>query len=167
MISSSRSEAGLTIVARPDKSATWRTNQMVLLALAVPSLGAAIGFALLGAWPILPFAGLELFSLGAALYYVDGKLRRCQVITVGASSVTIAKGSRYPRQTWRLKRDSARLTITPEVHPWEGPVLCVHDNQVSVTLGEFLARDDQLRLVALLRAEIRVRAESGIAQVTF
>lgn len=167
MVTSSRSGASLTIIVRPDKSATWRTNKLILLALAVPSLGAAIGFALLGAWPILPFAGLELLSLGAALYYVDRKLRRCQVITVDETAVTIAKGSRTPREIWRLRRDSTRLTLVPERHPWEGPLLCVHDHSQSVTLGEFLARDDQLELVALLRREIRVRAESGLTQVTF
>tara|TARA_R110000823_G_scaffold210224_7_gene340501 strand:- start:46 stop:549 length:504 start_codon:yes stop_codon:yes gene_type:complete len=167
LVTSSRSDASLTIIARPDKSATWRANKLVLLALAIPSLGAAIGFTLLGAWPILPFAGLELLSLAAALYYVDRKLRRCEVITVGETVVTIAKGSRAPQQVWRLRRDSTRLSIVAERHPWEGPLLRVHDRSESVTLGEFLAREDQLELVALLRRELRVRAESAAAEVTF
>ena len=48
------------IVVKPNHSATWRHNLWLLAALAVPSLGAGIAFALLGAWPILPLAGLEL-----------------------------------------------------------------------------------------------------------
>jgi uncharacterized membrane protein len=51
------------IVAKPNCSATWRSNQLVLLPLALPSLTIATAFALLGAWPILPFAGLELLAL--------------------------------------------------------------------------------------------------------
>jgi uncharacterized membrane protein len=34
--------------------------------LALASLGIAMGFALAGAWLILPFAGLEVLALGAA-----------------------------------------------------------------------------------------------------
>ena len=39
------------IVVKPNHSATWRQNLWLLAALAVPSLGAGIAFALLGAWP--------------------------------------------------------------------------------------------------------------------
>ena len=49
MVTTTRTASRLMIVAKPNQSATWRTNLLVLLALAVPSLGIAIGFALLGA----------------------------------------------------------------------------------------------------------------------
>ncbi len=71
MVDSSTENNVRTIVAKPNQSATWRTNLWVLGMIAVPSLGAAIGFTLLGAWPILPFAGAELLALGFALYYVS------------------------------------------------------------------------------------------------
>ena len=58
------------IIARPNQSATLNTNVQVLLALSIPVLGIAVVFALLGAWLILPFAGLELLALAAALYRV-------------------------------------------------------------------------------------------------
>ncbi|HXJ08733.1 MAG TPA: DUF2244 domain-containing protein [Burkholderiales bacterium] len=38
----------------------------VLVSLAVVTLAIGVGFALLGAWLVLPFAGLEVLSLGAA-----------------------------------------------------------------------------------------------------
>ena len=34
--------------------------------LAAVTLAIGAGFALLGAWPVLPFAGLEIVALGAA-----------------------------------------------------------------------------------------------------
>jgi uncharacterized membrane protein len=37
-----------------------------LAALAAVTLAIGIGFALLGAWPILPFAGLEVLALAMA-----------------------------------------------------------------------------------------------------
>ena len=50
------------IVAEPNRSASWEVNKMVLLAMCCLSGVIAGGFALLGAWPILPLAGLETVS---------------------------------------------------------------------------------------------------------
>ena len=142
------------IIARPNQSASWRTNKLVLLALAVPSLGIAIAFTLAGAWPILPLAGLELAALTGALYYVNWKLQYRHVITLSEESVRIDKGFYLPRQTWMLQRQATGLAVTPETHPWEGPALTLHDKHEQVTLGEFLNRDDSLKLLDLLKREI-------------
>lgn len=160
MVSSSRSDASLIIIAKPNHSASWRSNKYVLIALAIPSLGAALGFMSLGAWPILPFAGLELIALTAALYYVNWKLEYRHVITLNEDSVTIDKGHYAPKRHWRFDRDQAALAITPELHPWEGPRLAVHNRQETVTVGDFLNRDDCLSLMGLLRKEVPVRTHS-------
>ena len=156
MVTCSRSAGALMIVARPNQSQSWRGNLYLLCALAVPSLGAAIGFTALGAWPILPFAGLEMLALGSALYYVNWKLQYRQVITVSQDSVRIDKGHYYPRQSWQFPRQRTGLSIVPESHPWDGPSLSVHDRSESVTVGEFLNREDALELLSLLRGELRV-----------
>lgn len=165
MVTCTRCDSGLTIVARPNQSASWRANLYTLLALCVPSLGAAIGFAALGAWPILPFAGLEMLALGSALYYVNWKLQYRHVITLSENSVRIDKGHYYPRQSWQLQRHRVGLSITPEQHPWETPELAVHDSNQRVCVGEFLNRDDAAELVALLRREIRVDAHSNAGRL--
>lgn len=161
MVTSTRSRNKLMIVAKPNQSASWRSNLYVLLALAVPSLGAAIGFTLLGAWPILPFAGLELLALGSALYYVNWKLQYRHVITLSDDMIRIDKGHYHPRQSWQFSRKSSGLMVVPEKHPWDSPELAVHDRQQSVSVGEFLNREEGLALLALLRKEIRVDSYSA------
>ena len=44
------------------------------LSLAAVVLVIGIGFTLVGAWPVLPFAGLEVLALGAA-YFVYARSR--------------------------------------------------------------------------------------------
>jgi len=155
------------IVAKPNCSASWRSNQLVILALAIPSLTIATVFTLRGAWPILPFAGLELLALGGALYYVNWKLQYRHVITLSDDSVRIEKGFYNPIQSWQFPRRKTGLAITPEKHPWEGPGLTVHDSTESVTVGEFLSRDDSLELAKLLRSEIRVKTHSPLHKQDF
>ncbi len=140
---------------------------MVLLALAVPSLGIALLFALHGAWPILPFAGLELLALGSALYYVNWKLHYRHVITLSEDSVRIDKGHFAPQQSWHFQRSDTGLSITAPADVHRGPEVCVHDQRDKVVLGDFLGREDCLALVALLKDEIRVRAESTRCEERF
>ncbi len=149
------------IIARPNCSATWHANVMLLTVLAVPLLSTAIFFALLGAWLILPFAGVELLALGAALYQVNWKQQYRHVITVSDDDVCIEKGYYKPQQQWQFARHSAGLTVTAQRHPCDGPELCLHDRNKSVSLGEFLNREDSLKLIELLQQEIRVRAQGA------
>lgn len=165
MISSRQSDSRTVIVARPNHSSSWRANKLALLAIAVPSLGAAIGFTALGAWPILPFAGLELGALGLALYYVNWKLEYRQVITLQADHIHIQKGHYVPKRSWTFPRQRAFLSITPEAHPWEGPRMAVYDSTDSVPVGEFLNREESLSLLTLLRRELRVGTEGRSTQI--
>ena len=160
MVTSTRNSTRLMIVLKPNHSSNWRTNQLVLLAIAVPSLGIAIAFAWFGAWPILPFAGLELTALGCALYYVNWKLQYRHVITLSEDRLRIDKGFYAPRQSWEFEREDSSLAVTPETHPWDGPGMALHDSRESVPIGEFLNREDSLALLTLLRNEIRVGTHS-------
>ena len=157
----------VTIVAKPNQSASWRTNKLVLLALAIPSLGAGIGFALAGAWVILPFAGLELAALGGSLYYVNWKLQYRHVITLDASTVRIDKGFYLPRQSWTFPRAQTGLSIQPERHPWDAPGLSLQSAGESIRVGEFLNRDDGLLLKQQLQRELRVRSFAPHASQAF
>ncbi len=167
MVTTNRTASRLMIIAKPNCSATWRSNQLVILALATPSLIIAVSFALLGAWPILPFAGLEILALGIALYYVNWKLQYRHVITLSKDAVRIEKGHYAPRRCWQFSRTGTGLAITPEKHPWEGPELCVHDHRETVTVGEFLPREESLELAELLRREMRVGTDSAREQRKF
>ena len=167
MVTETRTASRLMIVAKPNCSASWRSNQLALLAIAIPSLIIATAFAALGAWPILPFAGLELLALGGALYYVNWKLQYRHVITLSDDSVRIEKGHYIPKKSWLFPRQGTGLAIIPEKHPWEGTELAVHDNRESVTVGEFLNRDDSLALADLLRREIQVRTHSARGKRAF
>ena len=126
------------IVVKPNKSSTWRANLYVLIAISIPSLGAAIGFTLLGAWPILPFAGAELIALSAALYYVNWNLEYRQVVTVSNSNVKIEKGYFVPKKTWVWERDDTALNVITAKNQWEGPALWLHNRETRTSLGEFL-----------------------------
>jgi uncharacterized membrane protein len=161
MVTSSRTARRLHIIARPNCSSSWANNQRLLLALSIPSLGAAIAFALLGAWPILPIAGLEMLALGTALYYTSWRAQYRQVITLGRHAIRIDKGFYRPRQSFLLRRAHSALDILTRDHPLDRPELALHDRHQQVGVGEFLNRDDSLELARLLRSEIKVSSDGA------
>lgn len=59
-------DAGFSLVSKRNCSISPAGLLAVFSALSVAALAIGIGFALLGAWLILPFAGLEILGLGLA-----------------------------------------------------------------------------------------------------
>jgi len=161
VVSVDRNERETTILVKPNHSASWRQNLWVLAALAVPSLGAGIAFAVAGAWPILPFAGIELAALGSALYWVNWKLEYRHVIRFTDSTVIIDKGYFIPKRSWCFAREETALRVSPETHPWQRPEVSVHDRQSETRVGDFLNREETLELLGLLKQQLIVRTHSN------
>jgi uncharacterized membrane protein len=150
------------IVAEPNHSASWQANKLVLIVMCCLSGVIAGGFALIGAWPILPFAGMEMLALGAALYYVCWKLRYRHVVTLAADKVRIQKGHYHPRQQWCFDRDNTTVQVISQPHPWDAPQISVCSRGEQVSLGEFLSKEDTNTLLQLLRERFRVQSHESM-----
>src|SRR6185312_12265693 len=90
------------LIAQPNRSASWRVNKIVIAAFALWLGLIATFFGVIGLWPIIPFAGLEVAALGAALYYVCWKLQQRHVLRFRENRLILEKGFYYPRFTWRF-----------------------------------------------------------------
>ncbi|MFO7189237.1 MAG: DUF2244 domain-containing protein [Pseudomonadota bacterium] len=66
------SAADFSLTVKRNCSISPQTLLWLLLATVLLSFGIATGFALLGAWPVLPFAGIEMLALAIA-FYVNGR----------------------------------------------------------------------------------------------
>lgn len=156
MVYKQQADSGDVIVAEPNRSASWQTNKVVLILMCCVSGTIAVGFAALGAWPVLPFAGLEMLALGSALYYVCWKLRYRHVITLSPQTVRIQKGHYYPKKSWEIPFDDAALSVTQKTHPWDSPGISLFSKGEEISLGEFLNREESLELLSLLKAKLRI-----------
>ena len=146
------------LIAQPNRSASWRVNKIVIAAFALWLGLIATVFGVIGLWPIIPFAGLEVAALGAALYYVCWKLQQRHVLRFRENRLILEKGFYYPRFTWRFGLDAVSLSVEVQQHPWD-PLkifLCCRDEQIP--LGNFLNKDDSKKLLDLLKQQgLRVR----------
>jgi uncharacterized membrane protein len=97
------------IVIRPNRSLTRRQLQLVFLGIATFCLGIASVFAVLGMWPVLPFAGAEVIAVGVGFYLSAMGGREMEVVSVDSDKVAVEKGRRQVRQRWELQRAWAQI----------------------------------------------------------
>ncbi|MEI4850567.1 DUF2244 domain-containing protein, partial [Klebsiella pneumoniae] len=71
---------------------TWKGNIRVWLAAVLLQLMISTGMVLAGAWPVLPFAGLELTALAAGFYYTSRKCQKREVLTFSPELIRLEKG---------------------------------------------------------------------------
>ena len=93
--------AEFVYTARRNNSLSSIGRRFVFGFILTVSLGIAMAFSLvLGAWPILPFAGIEMAVLYLAFRYVDRHAEDYERITIRGDSVAVEvrEGSRVTRQ---------------------------------------------------------------------
>ncbi len=133
-------------VLRPNIGLYWRTTLRVYVLVVIVSLTVATSFALAGYWPILPFAGVELLALGAALYVTARRGRYREVVRVGEHRIEIEKGYRGPEETWVFDRTWSEVVLDPPEHQWYPSRLVIRSRGDSVELGAFLTEPERKRL---------------------
>ena len=137
------------IIIRPNRSLTWGQTKIVYFCIASYSLAIAGVFAVMGFWPVLPFAGGEVAVLGVAFYVNALAGTSVQVVTVGGDIVKVEKERPGPRCEWRFHRAWARVDID-----WSSGArssrLVVRSHGNEVILGEFLTEAERAQLAATL-----------------
>lgn len=152
------SETTLIMVMTPNRSFSWEQNKKVLWALGLWSASIALAFTLrVGAWPILPFAGLEILLLVCAFYYVSWKSNQQQVITFQKTNLRVEKGVYRPRQSWQLPKQETYLNVTLPNHQWEAKNLTLIYAAKHIPIGEFLSKSDINKAVDIFSQYIQVR----------
>jgi uncharacterized membrane protein len=146
------------VVIKPNSSASWRQSMVFLAAISVPLLLIATVLATRGFWMILPFAGLEIAALFACIYVVSHACRRCEVVSIGESLVTVEKGrergrdgaSGGPDHTTQFARGWVRVELADGGSALYPHRLWIGASGRRVEIGEFLVDDERVELATEL-----------------
>lgn len=137
-------------ILRPQRSATWRDNLLLVAAVALAAVPIATTWAALGFWPILPLCGLELALLTLALYRVNRSLLAREVVIIDRDAIVVEAGHREPERRLRLGRTWAQVQLLPVRRDRSRLVLRSHGR--AVECGRFLTEDERGALARELRA---------------
>lgn len=140
----------IQVLLTPNRSFSWRGNVTILLSLCALMLVIVVGMIWAGAWVVLPFAGLELLALTAALYCTARKCQRQEVLIITADTLRLEKGIYRKQAQWELPRRYTRVQLTMPRHPWTPPKLHLSHRDTEVPLAPFLNLKDTNKLIETL-----------------
>lgn len=131
------------LIMSPNRSMSWQTNKKILIALFVVNMSIAASWAWMGAWMVLPFAGLEVLLVGIGMYYVSWKLSFKEILLVEEQSLILQKGVYFPKQEWRWQRDQTRLLRQESRYRLSAPTLKLQYLNQQEEIGQFLNRQEK------------------------
>lgn len=165
MIKEVRQEDQLKYLLTPNRSMSWQGNVRILASLFALSALIVSAMLYVGAWPVVPFAGLELAAVTAALYYTALRCRQQEILIIEGDALRLEKGIYKLESQWELPRRYTRLVMTEPPHPWTPPALHLRHRETEVPLASFLNSDDNALLVQALKRQgiaIERRARSAV-----
>ena len=141
-------------LSTPNRSLGVEARRWVLLGLAASTLGVAAGAMALGAWPVMPFAGLEVAGLVVAFRVLrrhDADYERLEV------------GEHEIRLDWNEAGQAARFVAH---RPWARVLMACRGDRCSlrlayagrtVAIGRMLSDEGRRRLADELRGKLPFR----------
>ncbi len=140
----------ILIDLRPNKSATWYSTKWAIALLFFVMSTIAVGWALVGVWVILPFAGIEFCVFTFLIYHVCKQTYRYQRIYVYADYLKFEwiDGKQYHLE--KLSRKHLYVRYIETKRDWQLPKLTISNLEKKVEVGEFLNLKDKEQLKHLL-----------------
>jgi len=143
-----------TIILRPNNSASWHFNMMIVSSLAFIGFCISTFFALRGLWLIFLFAGLEVSILFICLYLRIRANIRVEVITFDNTTVIVERGCYHAEKTWKYHRLWAKIFVKqPDIYGRQKQVF-IRSHGKELELGSFLNKRDKNILIKDLKTVI-------------
>ena len=148
MIKKKITKNSLSLILTPNKSSTVNQNIIFFGFLSILCLTFAIGFFVLGATMILPFAGLEILVLFMVLKANRSWLNQSEKIYLDKLYVKLEKGS--DNQTF--DRFLSKFSVVD--HKTKKKIFITNEKK-KVEIGSFLNEEEIDELISLLKKKVR------------
>ena len=142
--------AGYERVARRNNSLSSTGRIFVFAFLFIVSVGIAGAFASLGAWLILPFAGLEMLGLYLAFRYVDRHAADYERIAIAGDRVQVEQFEAGQAMRYEFNLCWAQLVVSPG-----GARLALRSHGREIEIGRHMNDDERLALACELGRQMR------------
>jgi uncharacterized membrane protein len=141
--------AGFSLILKRNCSISPAGLAGVFVALAVVVLAIGTGFAIAGAWLVLPFAGLEVLLLGAAYLLYARRAADYERIELDSGRLTVEVAEAQTTSRYELEARRARVVVEKERVVLRGA-------QEELELGRHLDAEARARLAAELQKRLRI-----------
>lgn len=138
------------LVIEPNRSMSWQTLVSLYLLMVFVSLVIGLAYFHIGLTLVLPFCGLEMLALGAALYVTSWRNSIREVVTVDDQSVAVEVGREKPVERHEFQRGWTKVILERPPVSWHPSRLLIRSHGRQVEVGQFLNEEERRGLAQLL-----------------
>ena len=153
--------AEYSLVARRNNSLSSTGRFLVFAFLFVVSVGIAAAFAVLGAWLILPFAGLEMLVLFLAFRYMDRHAADYESVTIEGDKVRVEFSERGRLRSHEFNRCWAQVVVSGD-----GSRLALRSHGRALEIGRHMNGEQKLGLARELRRQLMSAGRQAAPAIT-
>jgi len=141
-------------IIKPNSSLSWKGNKIFFFILFFLSFVIAFSFAMAGMWLIIPFTGLEMILLGAALAYCYIKNSQYEVVKIDDDNVSVSLIKLRTKKVFGCKKYWAKFVLNkPRLRGYPHK-LVLRSAGREMEIGALLTDDERIKLAAMLKQNI-------------
>lgn len=141
------------LIVESNRNLTWQASKVLFLFLASCIACVSLFFAMLGAWLVLPFTGLEILIVGGAIYAQSCCAHRRQVIRIDHSQIEIID-SRKNSPLKSFPKAWSKVIQIRDSAGWYPSRLLIGSHGEFIEIGRDLIEDERDLLANHLRCAI-------------
>lgn len=145
---------GHRFVARPNCALSWRSTKQVILFFACCLAAVGYYFASMGAWLVLPFAGLEFAVLGLGLYLNALSGRTLEVVEIKGRDLRVLRGRGRLKEVVRFSRHWTEISLIRDPRGWYPSRLLLRCHGRRIEVGGKLVEAEREELAVELHASL-------------
>ena len=130
------------IILRPNRSLSWQEAKWVMSIMIFFVMVIALAWSFVGAWLVLPFAGLEVGLFTYLLYRITHWTYLTQVITFHDEEILVETGINKRISRESISKQGLEVHIEKSELNWRTPIFTLQNKGLEIKLGEFLNIDD-------------------------
>ena len=153
--------AEFSLVARRNNSLSPAGRLLAFAFIFVVSVGIAAAFAALGAWLVLPFAGLEMLVLYLAFRYVDRHAADYERLAIEGDKVRVEFSDVGRVRSHEFNRCWAQVVVSGD-----GSRLALRSHGRALEIGRFMNDEQKLELARELRRQLRAGHRAAAPAIT-
>ncbi|HET9463384.1 MAG TPA: DUF2244 domain-containing protein [Thiobacillus sp.] len=140
--------------SRPNHSLTRPQERLVFWSLAALCFAMALVFALMGYWPTLPFAGIEIVLLAWAFRALRGREGNFEALRIEGDVVVLEWHAGGVGERREMNRQWTRVACDCRA-PGRNCRLSVSSHGRATEVGQYLSDEERLQLAAMLRSRLQ------------
>ena len=147
------SPSDFIVTARPNCSLTGRGRLVFFSVVALVSFGIASVFAFVGAWMVLPFAGLEIAAFGLAMYLMHRSANDYERIAVSGDHLQVERCQRNRTVRSEFQCYWAQVILKSAAYGKDCR-LFVRSHGKQIEVGQYRSTEQRIELARELKIQL-------------